>query len=159
YLYSGTLASNLRFGADDVGDGELWVGLRIAQDDEFVAEKENRLEERVAQGGKNYSGGQRKRQCIDRATTVTPQIYVFYDSFSDLDVATDSGLLAALNESTGQATYIVVAQRVSTIREADQIIVHDAGRIVGRGTLEELAETNPTYREIVESQLTTEEVN
>jgi ATP-binding cassette subfamily B multidrug efflux pump len=159
YLFSGTIASNLRFGNDDAGDDELWEALRIAQADEFVAEKEDRLEERVAQGGTNYSGGQRQRLCIARALTVTPQIYVFDDSFSALDVATDSRLRAALDESTGQATVIVVAQRVSTIREADQIIVLDAGRIVGRGTHEELAETNPTYREIVESQLTTEEVN
>ena len=159
YLFSGTIASNLRFGTDDAGDDELWEALRIAQADDFVAEKEDRLEERVAQGGTNYSGGQRQRLCIARALTVTPQIYVFDDSFSALDVATDSRLRAALDESTGQATVIVVAQRVSTIREADQIIVLDAGRIVGRGTHEELAETNPTYREIVESQLTTEEVN
>lgn len=159
YLFSGTIASNLRFGNDNAGDDELWEALRIAQADDFVAEKEHRLEERVAQGGTNYSGGQRQRLCIARALTVKPQIYVFDDSFSALDVATDSRLRAALDESTGQATVIVVAQRVSTIRGADQIIVLDAGRIVGRGTHEELAETNPTYREIVESQLTTEEVN
>ena len=159
YLFSGTIASNLRFGNEDAGDDELWEALRIAQADDFVAEKEDRLEERVAQGGTNYSGGQRQRLCIARALTVRPQIYVFDDSFSALDVATDSRLRAALDESTGQATVIVVAQRVSTIREADQIIVLDAGRIVGRGTHEELAEMNPTYREIVESQLTTEEVN
>jgi ATP-binding cassette subfamily B multidrug efflux pump len=159
YLFSGTIASNLRFGNDNAGDDELWEALRIAQADDFVAEKEDRLEERVAQGGTNYSGGQRQRLCIARALTVKPRIYVFDDSFSALDVATDSRLRAALDESTGQATVIVVAQRVSTIRGADQIIVLDAGRIVGRGTHEELAETNPTYREIVESQLTTEEVN
>ena len=159
YLFSGTIASNLRFGNDNAGDDELWEALRIAQADDFVAEKEHRLEERVAQGGTNYSGGQRQRLCIARALTVKPQIYVFDDSFSALDVATDSRLRAALDESTGQATVIVVAQRVSTIRGADQIIVLDAGRIVGRGTHEELAETNPTYREIVQSQLTTEEVN
>jgi ATP-binding cassette subfamily B multidrug efflux pump len=159
YLFSGTIASNLRFGNDNAGDDELWEALRIAQADDFVAEKEHRLEERVAQGGTNYSGGQRQRLCIARALTVKPQIYVFDDSFSALDVATDSRLRAALDESTGQATVIVVAQRVSTIRGADQIIVLDTGRIVGRGTHEELAETNPTYREIVESQLTTEEVN
>lgn len=159
YLFSGTVASNLRFGNEDATDDELWEALRIAQADDFVSEKEHRLDERVAQGGTNYSGGQRQRLCIARALTVKPQIYVFDDSFSALDVATDSRLRAALDESTGEATVIVVAQRVSTIRDADQIIVLEAGEIVGRGTHEELAEANPTYREIVESQLTTEEVN
>ncbi|WP_181274433.1 ABC transporter ATP-binding protein [Brevibacterium oceani] len=159
YLFSGTIASNLRFGNEDATEAELWEALRIAQADDFVAEKEHRLDERVAQGGTNYSGGQRQRLCIARALTVRPQIYVFDDSFSALDVATDSRLRAALDESTGDATVIVVAQRVSTIRSADQIIVLEAGKIVGRGTHEDLAETNPTYREIVESQLTTEEVN
>jgi ATP-binding cassette subfamily B multidrug efflux pump len=160
YLFSGTIASNLRFGNENATDEELWEALRIAQADDFVVrERSTSSQERVAQGGTNYSGGQRQRLCIARALTVKPQIYVFDDSFSALDVATDSRLRAALDESTGQATVIVVAQRVSTIRGADQIIVLDAGRIVGRGTHEELAETNPTYREIVESQLTTEEVN
>ena len=159
YLFSGTIASNLRFGNDDATDDELWEALRIAQADDFVAEKEDQLDERVAQGGTNYSGGQRQRLCIARALTVKPQIYVFDDSFSALDVATDARLRAALDESTGEATVIVVAQRVSTIRDADQIIVLEAGKIVGRGTHEELAEANPTYREIIESQLTTEEVN
>ena len=159
YLFSGTIASNLRFGNEDATDEELWEALRIAQADDFVAEKEDKLSERVAQGGTNYSGGQRQRLCIARALTVKPQIYVFDDSFSALDVATDARLRAALDESTGDATVIVVAQRVSTIRDADQIVVLEAGKIVGRGTHEELAETNPTYREIIESQLTTEEVN
>ena len=159
YLFSGTIASNLRFGNDDATDDELWEALRIAQADDFVAEKEDQLDERVAQGGTNYSGGQRQRLCIARALTVKPQIYVFDDSFSALDVATDARLRAALDESTGEATVIVVAQRVSTIRDADQIIVLEAGKIVGRGTHDELAEANPTYREIIESQLTTEEVN
>ncbi|WGP06842.1 ABC transporter ATP-binding protein [Bacillus subtilis] len=159
YLFSGTIASNLRFGNEHATDDELWEALRIAQADDFVTEKDNRLEERVAQGGTNYSGGQRQRLCIARALTVKPQIYVFDDSFSALDVATDARLRAALDESTGDATVIVVAQRVSTIRDADQIIVLEAGKIVGRGTHDELAEANPTYREIIESQLTTEEVN
>ncbi|MGJ5725831.1 ABC transporter ATP-binding protein [Brevibacterium sp. H602] len=159
YLFSGTIASNLRFGNENATDEELWEALRIAQADDFVSEKEDKLSERVAQGGTNYSGGQRQRLCIARALTVKPQIYVFDDSFSALDVATDARLRAALDESTGDATVIVVAQRVSTIRDADQIIVLEAGKIVGRGTHEELAEANPTYREIIESQLTTEEVN
>ncbi|MFP3397596.1 ABC transporter ATP-binding protein [Brevibacterium sp. SIMBA_078] len=159
YLFSGTIASNLRFGNEIATDEELWEALRIAQADDFVSEKEDKLSERVAQGGTNYSGGQRQRLCIARALTVKPQIYVFDDSFSALDVATDARLRAALDDSTGEATVIVVAQRVSTIRDADQIIVLEAGKIVGRGTHEELAEANPTYREIIESQLTTEEVN
>lgn len=159
YLFSGTIASNLRFGNENATDEELWEALRIAQADDFVSEKEDKLSERVAQGGTNYSGGQRQRLCIARALTVKPQIYVFDDSFSALDVATDARLRAALDESTGDATVIVVAQRVSTIRDADQIVVLEAGKIVGRGTHEELAEANPTYREIIESQLTTEEVN
>jgi ATP-binding cassette subfamily B multidrug efflux pump len=159
YLFSGTIASNLRFGNENATDEELWEALRIAQADDFVSEKEDKLSERVAQGGTNYSGGQRQRLCIARALTVKPQIYVFDDSFSALDVATDARLRAALDDSTGEATVIVVAQRVSTIRDADQIIVLEAGKIVGRGTHEELAEANPTYREIIESQLTTEEVN
>ena len=159
YLFSGTIATNLRFGNEDATDEELWEALRVAQADDFVSEKEDQLEQGVAQGGTNYSGGQRQRLCIARALTVKPQIYVFDDSFSALDVATDSRLRAALSESTEEATVIVVAQRVSTIREADQIIVLEAGKIVGRGTHEELAESNPTYRAIVESQLTAEEVN
>ncbi|UVI36779.1 ABC transporter ATP-binding protein [Brevibacterium spongiae] len=159
YLFSGTIASNLRFGNDQATDDELWEALRIAQADDFVADKEDQLDQGVAQGGTNYSGGQRQRLCIARALTAKPQIYVFDDSFSALDVATDARLRAALDESTGDATVIVVAQRVSTIRDADQIIVLEAGKIVGRGTHEELAESNSTYREIIESQLTTEEVN
>ncbi len=159
YLFSGTIASNLRFGSEFAGDDELWEALSIAQAADFVAAKPQQLEEGVAQGGTNFSGGQRQRLCIARALAAKPRIYVFDDSFSALDVATDARLRAALFETTAEATVVVVAQRVSTIREADQIIVLDEGRIVGRGTHDELLETNPTYQEIVESQLTAEGVN
>lgn len=159
YLFSGTIASNLRFGREFATDEELWDALRIAQADDFVAAKKDQLDERVAQGGTNYSGGQRQRLCIARALAAKPRIYVFDDSFSALDVATDGRLREALAATTGDATVVVVAQRVSTIREADQIIVLEDGKIVGQGTHDELVESNPTYQEIVESQLTAEEVN
>ena len=159
YLFSGTIASNLRFGNEFATDDELWEALRTAQADDFVATKAQQLEEGVAQGGTNYSGGQRQRLCIARALAAKPRIHVFDDSFSALDVATDGRLRAALAESTGDSTVVVVAQRVSTIRDADQIIVLEAGKIVGRGTHDELVESNPTYQEIVESQLTTEGVS
>nr|WP_209044380.1 ABC transporter ATP-binding protein [Brevibacterium marinum] len=159
YLFSGTIASNLRFGNESADDTHLWQALQTAQADDFVADKTHRLEEAVAQGGTNYSGGQRQRLCIARALAAKPRIYVFDDSFSALDVATDARLRRALDQTTGDSTVVVVAQRVSTIRDADQIIVLDEGRIVGRGTHEELVETNPTYQEIVESQLATEGVN
>ncbi|QNE35672.1 ABC transporter ATP-binding protein [Leifsonia shinshuensis] len=156
YLFSGTVASNLRFGRPDATDDELWEALRVAQAEDFVRAKEHGLDERIAQGGTNVSGGQRQRLCIARALVAEPRVLLFDDSFSALDVATDARLRSALAQSTGDATVIVVAQRVSTIREADQIIVLDDGRIVGRGTHDELLETSETYREIVESQLSLE---
>jgi ATP-binding cassette subfamily B multidrug efflux pump len=158
YLFSGTIASNLRFGRPDATDDELWEALRVAQADDFVRAKENGLEARIAQGGTNVSGGQRQRLCIARALVAHPKVFLFDDSFSALDVATDARLRAALADATTKAAVIVVAQRVSTIREADSIIVLDEGRIVGQGTHDELLETNETYREIVESQLSLEEV-
>lgn len=159
YLFSGTIASNLRFGSEFADDAQLWEALETAQAADFVAEKPDRLEESVAQGGTNFSGGQRQRLCIARALAAKPLVYVFDDSFSALDVATDARLREALGRTTGESTVIVVAQRVSTIRDADQILVLDDGKIVGRGTHEELLETNATYQEIVESQLTAEGVN
>ncbi|WP_339393844.1 MULTISPECIES: ABC transporter ATP-binding protein [Brevibacterium] len=159
YLFSGTIASNLRFGSEFATDEQLWEALETAQAADFVAEKPDQLDENVAQGGTNFSGGQRQRLCIARALAAKPLVYVFDDSFSALDVATDARLREALGRTTGESTVIVVAQRVSTIRDADQILVLDDGKIVGRGTHDELIETNPTYQEIVESQLTAEGVN
>lgn len=153
YLFSGTIASNLRFGKGDATDEELWQALEVAQGADFVREKTGELEARVAQGGNNVSGGQRQRLCIARALVAQPRVYVFDDSFSALDVATDARLRAALGEATGGATVIIVAQRVSTIQQADNIIVLEDGAVVGQGTHDDLLESNETYREIVESQM------
>ncbi|MBF0671545.1 MAG: ABC transporter ATP-binding protein [Salinibacterium sp.] len=156
YLFSGTIASNLRFGNADATDEELWEALRIAQAEDFVRAMPEGLNEHVAQGGTSVSGGQRQRLSIARALVAKPAVYLFDDSFSALDVTTDARLRAALGDAISGATVIIVAQRISTIREADQIIVLDGGRIVARGTHEELLETDPTYQEIVESQLSAE---
>lgn len=153
YLFSGTIGSNLRFGDSDATDDELWQALEVAQGADFVRAKEGGLEARVSQGGTNVSGGQRQRLCIARALVAKPRVYVFDDSFSALDVATDARLRAALADATGRATVLIVAQRIATIAEADNIIVLDDGRIVGQGTHEELLESNDTYREIVQSQM------
>ncbi|UKA63691.1 ABC transporter ATP-binding protein [Arthrobacter sp. FW306-04-A] len=158
YLFSGTIEHNLRFGKTDATDRELWDALETAQAKDFVMEKSSGLNRRVAQGGTNVSGGQRQRLCIARALVTQPTVYLFDDSFSALDVATDARLRRALKEKTQEATVIIVAQRVSTIADADQILVLDNGRIVDRGTHDELLETSPTYQEIVESQLSAEEV-
>ncbi|WP_028266252.1 ABC transporter ATP-binding protein [Arthrobacter sp. MA-N2] len=158
YLFSGTIEHNLRFGKTDATDQELWDALETAQAKDFVMEKTSGLNRRVAQGGTNVSGGQRQRLCIARALVTQPKVYLFDDSFSALDVATDARLRRALKEKTQDATVIIVAQRVSTIADADQILVLDNGRIVDRGTHEELLDTSPTYQEIVESQLSAEEV-
>ena len=156
YLFSGTIGSNLRFGRPDADETEIWAALHTAQADDFVRAKPKQLDDRVAQGGTNVSGGQRQRLCIARALVARPRVYLFDDSFSALDVATDARLRQALAKDTSDATVIIVAQRIATIREADHILVLDNGAIVGRGTHDELLETNDTYREIVESQLTTE---
>ena len=158
YLFSGTVGSNLRFGADAATEEELWDALRIAQAESFVAARDGALDSNISQGGTNVSGGQRQRLCIARALASRPQIYLFDDSFSALDVATDAKLRAALKEPTRDAAVIIVAQRVSTITDADQILVLDHGEIVGRGTHEELLGSSPTYQEIVTSQLAVEEV-
>jgi ATP-binding cassette subfamily B protein len=157
YLFSGTVASNLRYGKPDATDGELWHALEVAQAKDFVEQMTEKLDAPIAQGGTNVSGGQRQRLAIARALVKRPEIYVFDDSFSALDTATDAHLRAALSRDVSDATMIVVAQRVSTIIDADQIIVLDDGRVVGRGTHEELLQTNETYAEIVSSQLTAEE--
>ena len=153
YLFSGTIASNLRFGRADATDEELWEALRVAQGDDFVRGKEHGLDEPVSQGGTSVSGGQRQRLSIARALVAKPRVYLFDDSFSALDVATDARLRAALPSATTGATRVIVAQRVSTITEADQILVVEAGEIVGRGTHGELLESSEVYREIVRSQL------
>lgn len=153
YLFTGTVASNLRYGNPDATDEELWEALRIAQADDFVQHKPEGLETPISQGGTNVSGGQRQRLAIARALVAKPGVYLFDDSFSALDVGTDSRLRAALAAKTRRACVIIVAQRVSTIRHADQIIVLDDGRVVGLGTHDQLLDDSPTYREIVESQL------
>ncbi|MFV8128775.1 ABC transporter ATP-binding protein [Streptomyces syringium] len=157
YLFSGTIASNLRYGRPDASDEELWQALETAQAREFVERMELGLAAPVAQGGSNVSGGQRQRLAIARALVRRPGIYLFDDSFSALDYATDARLRAALAQETGDATVVIVAQRVSTIRDADRILVLDEGRVVGSGTHTELMASNDTYREIVLSQLTEEE--
>ncbi len=157
YLFSGTVASNLRYGKPDATDEELWHALEVAQAASFVREMPGQLDASIAQGGTNVSGGQRQRLSIARALVKRPDIYIFDDSFSALDVATDARLRAALEAETKEAAVFVVAQRVSTIRGADEILVLEHGRIVGRGTHDELVATNPTYAEIVDSQLSAEE--
>lgn len=157
YLFSGTVASNLRYGRPDASEDDMWRALEIAQARGFVEAKNGGLESEIAQGGTNVSGGQRQRLAIARALVKQPSIYVFDDSFSALDVATDARLRAALAPTTKAATVIVVAQRVSTIQHAEQILVLDEGEIVGQGTHDELLASNATYQEIVESQLSAEE--
>jgi ATP-binding cassette subfamily B protein len=156
YLFSGTIATNLRYGKPDATDDELWEALRIAQADEFVSALADGMDAHVAQGGTNFSGGQRQRLAIARAVVRRPEIYLFDDSFSALDLATDARLRAALKPTTRDATVLIVAQRVSTIVDADRIIVLDGGEVVGQGTHDELLESCPTYAEIVQSQLPAE---
>ena len=153
FLFSGTVASNLRFGREEATDDELWRALEIAQARDFVEEMPDGLDSRIAQGGTNVSGGQRQRLSIARAVVHEPDILVFDDSFSALDLTTDARLRQALWRELPHVTKIVVAQRVSTITDADRIIVLDGGRMVGSGTHEELLAASTTYREIVESQL------
>jgi ATP-binding cassette subfamily B protein len=157
YLFTGTVASNLRYGRPDATDEELWEALDVAQARDFVEEFPEGLDAPIGQGGNNVSGGQRQRLAIARALVRRPEIYLFDDSFSALDYATDANLRAALSSEIADATVVIVAQRVSTIRDADRIIVLDEGRVVGTGTHLELMDDNPTYREIVLSQLTEKE--
>jgi ATP-binding cassette, subfamily B, multidrug efflux pump len=157
YLFSGTVASNLRYGNQAATDADLWQALETAQGADFVAQMDGGLDARIAQGGTNVSGGQRQRLAIARALVHKPEIYLFDDSFSALDYATDARLRAALAATTARATVLIVAQRVATIRHADQIIVLEAGAIVATGTHEALMRSDATYREIVLSQLTEEE--
>jgi ATP-binding cassette subfamily B protein len=157
FLFSGTIASNVRFGRPDATDDEVWAALEVAQAREFVDLLPEGLDAPVDQGGVNYSGGQRQRLAIARCVVSEPLIYLFDDSFSALDYATDARLRGALAERTKGSTVIIVAQRVSTIMNADRIIVLDGGRIVGSGTHDRLVEECPAYREIVASQAVLEE--
>jgi ATP-binding cassette subfamily B protein len=156
FLFTGTVASNLRYGNPDATDQQLWTALTIAQARDFVAAMPEGLDSAITQGGSNVSGGQRQRLAIARALVAEPNIYLFDDSFSALDLATDARLRAALKPVTADRTVIIVAQRVSTIADADQIVVLEDGRIVGVGTHAELLETSPTFVEIVQSQLAAE---
>jgi ATP-binding cassette subfamily B protein len=154
YLFTGTVASNLRYGNPDATDEELWEALEIAQARDFVEAMPEGLQAPISQGGTNVSGGQRQRLSIARALVAKPEIYLFDDSFSALDLTTDARLRAALRPYTAGAAVVIVAQRVSTIADADQIVVLDDGVVVGIGTHDELLGSCPTYVEIVESQLT-----
>ncbi|WP_299302767.1 ABC transporter ATP-binding protein [uncultured Brachybacterium sp.] len=164
YLFSGTIAHNLRFGDPTADDDQLWRALEVAQGTEFVKDRSTGegesaatgLESTVSQGGTNVSGGQRQRLCIARTLVAAPRVYVFDDSFSALDVTTDAKVREGLARNTQGATTIIVAQRISTITSADQILVLEEGAVVGRGTHEELLVSSQTYREIVDSQITAE---
>ncbi len=157
YLFTGTVASNLRYGDPDATDEELWQALEIAQARDFVERMPEQLAAPIAQGGTNVSGGQRQRLAIARALVRRPEIFLFDDSFSALDLSTDARLRSALRPHVADSTVVIVAQRVSTIRDADQIVVVEDGAVVGLGTHEQLLEECPTYVEIVESQLAAEE--
>ncbi|PKH37621.1 ATP-binding cassette, subfamily B [Nocardioides alpinus] len=158
FLFRGTVADNLRYGKPDATEDEMWSALEISQAKDFVEAMPDGLESEIAQGGSNLSGGQRQRMAIARAVIRKPDIYLFDDSFSALDLTTDARLRAALRPVTRDATVVIVAQRVATIRQADRIVVMEDGAVVGTGTHDELLESCGTYREIVQSQLTVEEV-
>jgi len=152
-LFTGTIAENLRYGKEDASVQELEQAAEISQAKEFIDSREERFDTHLAEGGSNLSGGQKQRLSIARAVVKDPDIFIFDDSFSALDYKTDATLRKRLKEVTGDATVLIVAQRVGTIMDADQIIVLDQGEIVGRGTHDELMESNEIYREIANSQL------
>lgn len=157
-LFSGTIASNLQYGDSDATETEMMEALETAQATAFIAEKANGLDEEIAQGGTNVSGGQKQRLSIARALVKKPKIYIFDDSFSALDFKTDKALRAALKEKVGDSTLIIVAQRINTIMDAEQILVLEDGKLAGKGTHEELMETCEVYKEIALSQLSEEEL-
>jgi ATP-binding cassette subfamily B protein len=157
YLFSGTVASNLRYGKPDATEHDLWEALTVAQAADFVRAMPGGLDAPIAQGGTNVSGGQRQRLAIARALVRKPEVYIFDDSFSALDTATDARLRTALQPYTRDAAILLVAQRVSSIQHADQILVLEDGEQVGLGTHAELLATCETYQEIVNSQLTADE--
>jgi ATP-binding cassette subfamily B protein len=157
-LFSGTIASNLRFGKKDADDAEIREAAEIAQAMEFISEKKDEFESNIAQGGSNVSGGQKQRLSIARAIAKNPQIFIFDDSFSALDLKTDAALRKALNERVKNRTVLIVAQRISTILHADQILVLDDGKIVGKGTHEELLASCDVYQQIARSQMSQAEL-
>ncbi|MGJ6122915.1 ABC transporter ATP-binding protein [Mycolicibacterium sp. Y3] len=155
YLFTGTIADNLRYGRSDATEDDMWTALRVAAADDFVRADPDGLQMRVAQGGINFSGGQRQRLAIARAVIRRPAVYLFDDAFSALDVRTDARVRAALREASADATVIIVSQRISTVAGADQVIVIDAGRVVGTGTHSSLLRDCPPYAEFVDSQSVT----
>ena len=157
-LFSGTIADNLRYGREDATDEELMEAIRIAQAEDFVSEKPEGIYTQIAQGGTNVSGGQKQRLSIARALVKKPLIYIFDDSFSALDFKTDKALRKALSENVKDSTFLIVAQRINTILDADQILVMDEGRLVGKGTHSELMQSCDVYREIALSQLSEAEL-
>ena len=158
-LFSGTIESNIKYGNPEMSDEQMIEAAEIAQATEFIESKPEKYKEPIAQGGSNVSGGQKQRLSIARAIAIDPEILVFDDSFSALDFKTDSTLRAELAKKTKNKTVIIVAQRINTILNADQIIVLEDGKVVGKGTHEELIKTNETYKQIALSQLSEEELN
>lgn len=157
-LFTGTIASNMRYGKEDATDEEIWKALRTAQAENFVSKLANGLDSRVEQGGNNFSGGQKQRLSIARSLIRTPEIYIFDDSFSALDFKTDAKLREALKAETTEAVTLIVAQRITSVVNSDQIIVLNEGKVAGIGTHEELKESNQIYQEIMRSQLSEEEI-
>lgn len=157
-LFTGTIAENIRYGKEDATDEEIQHAAKVAQAADFISSMEGGYDAEISQGGSNVSGGQKQRLSIARALVRRPEIYVFDDSFSALDFKTDANLRAALREETTEATVLIVAQRVSTVMDADRIIVLEQGRIAGMGTHGELMASSDVYREIVTSQLSEEEI-